>query len=46
MTSPLDASPDPLVTLEPHRKVTVREAFGVDSDMVVPAFDTRDSHVP
>jgi len=46
MTSPLDASPDPLVTLEPHRKVTLKEAFGVDSDMVVPAFDTRDSHVP
>ena len=46
MTSPLDASPDPLVTLEPHRKVTLREAFGVDSDMLVPAFETRDSHVP
>jgi len=46
MTSPLDASPDPLVTLEPHRKVTLKEAFGIDSDMVVPAFETRDSHVP
>lgn len=46
MTSPLDASPDPLLTLEPHRRVTVREAFGVDSDMTVPAFDERDSHVP
>jgi cobaltochelatase CobS len=46
MTSPLDASPDPLVILEPHRKVTLKEAFGIDSDMVVPAFETRDSHVP
>jgi len=24
----------------------VREAFGVDSDMKVPAFSTRDQHVP
>jgi cobaltochelatase CobS len=46
MTSPLDASPDPLLTLEPHRKATVREIFGVDSDMVVPVFTERDSHVP
>ena len=46
MTSPLDATPDPLMTLEPHRKVTLREAFGIDSDMTVPAFETRDSHVP
>ncbi|MDP2118070.1 MAG: cobaltochelatase subunit CobS, partial [Brevundimonas sp.] len=46
MTSPLDATPDPLVTLEPHRKATVREVFGVDSDMVVPVFTERDSHVP
>src|SRR6187551_1688691 len=43
---PLDATPDPLLTFEPHRKVTVREAFGVDSDMIVPMFDTVDSHVP
>ena len=46
MTSPLDASPDPLITLEPARRVTLREAFGVDSDMTVPAFAERDSHVP
>ena len=46
MTSPLDASPDPLITLEPTRRVTLREAFGIDSDMTVPAFDERDSHVP
>jgi cobaltochelatase CobS len=46
MTSPLDSTPDPLLTLEPHRKATVREIFGVDSDMVVPVFTERDSHVP
>ncbi|MFN7230811.1 MAG: AAA family ATPase, partial [Brevundimonas sp.] len=46
MTSPLDAMPDPLLTLEPHRKVSVREAFGIDSDMLLPFFETRDSHVP
>ena len=46
MTSPLDATPDPLLTLEPHRKATVREMFGVDSDMTVPVFETRDGHVP
>lgn len=46
MASILDMIPDPLLTFEPHRKVTVREAFGVDSDMVVPMFDTVDSHVP
>ncbi len=42
----LDASPDPLLTFEPHRKVSVREAFDIDSDMIVPMFDTVDSHVP
>ena len=46
MTSQLDASPDPLLTLEPHRRATVREIFGVDSDMTVPVFTERDSHVP
>jgi len=46
MTSPLDASPDPLFTMEPARMVSVRDVFGIDSDMQVPAFDTRDAHVP
>ena len=46
MTSPLDASPDPLFTMEPARMVSVRDVFGIDSDMMVPAFDTRDPHVP
>ncbi|MBB5746083.1 cobaltochelatase subunit CobS [Brevundimonas variabilis] len=46
MASFLDATPDPLLTFEPHRKVSVRDAFGIDADMVVPMFDTVDSHVP
>jgi cobaltochelatase CobS len=47
---PLDAANDqdrdPLLTLKPDRTVTLREAFGVPSDMQVPAFSTRDPHVP
>ncbi|WP_297801285.1 cobaltochelatase subunit CobS [uncultured Brevundimonas sp.] len=46
MTSPLENTADTLLTLAPHRKATVREIFGIDSDMVVPVFDERDSHVP
>ena len=42
----LDATPDPLLTLEPHRKVSVRELFGVDSDMKVPVFDTATATCP
>jgi cobaltochelatase CobS len=37
---------DTLLALQPDRTVTLREAFGVDSDMKVPAFATRDEHVP
>jgi cobaltochelatase CobS len=44
--SPLDATPDPLLTFEPHRKATVREVFGIESDMIVPVFEPGDSHVP
>jgi cobaltochelatase CobS len=46
MADTADLLPDSLITLAPDRKVTLREAFGLDSDMVVPAFSTRDSHVP
>ncbi len=35
-----------MLSLAPDRTVTVREAFGVDSDMKVPAFSTRDELVP
>jgi len=37
---------DKLLALQPDRMMTVREAFGVDSDMKVPAFATKDEHVP
>ncbi len=46
MSSIFDASPDPLLTFEPHSTATVRELFGVDSDMRVPVFAPGDSHVP
>ena len=37
---------DPLLSHAPDKKVSIREVFGVDSDMMVPAFTHRDSHVP
>ena len=37
---------DALLELKPNRLVSIREMFGVDSDMLVPAFSERDSHVP
>ena len=37
---------DTLLASAPDRTVSVRDAFGVDSDMQVPAFSTTDSHVP
>ena len=46
MTSSADTAPDALLHLVPDLKVSVRETFGVDSDMMVPAFSTKDSHVP
>ena len=39
-------SADPLLSLVPDKQVSVRDVFGVDSDMKVPAFSHRDSHVP
>ena len=39
-------TPDPLLSAVPDRLVSVRETFGVDSDMMVPAFSVADSHVP
>jgi cobaltochelatase CobS len=46
MPSLIDTAEDPLLTLAPDLTVSVREVFGVDSNMTVPAFSTRDSHVP
>ena len=37
---------DLLLSATPDRKVSVREVFGVDSDMMVPAFSQADPHVP
>src|SRR5271156_7185539 len=43
----LDSSADDeLLNMTPDKMVGVRETFGVDSDMKVPAFSHRDSHVP
>src|ERR1700722_8849452 len=46
MNALTDPSEDILPTLVPDRRVGGREGFGVDSDMMVPAFSVRDSHVP
>ncbi|MBL8287982.1 MAG: AAA family ATPase [Rubrivivax sp.] len=35
-----------LTQLLPERRLPVREVFGIDSDLVVPAFAERDDHVP
>ena len=43
---PASDQDDKLLSLAPDRTVTVREAFGVDSDMKVPAFSQRDEHAP
>ena len=37
---------DDLHTMQPERRVAVRDLFGIDSDLVVPAFAERDAHVP
>jgi cobaltochelatase CobS len=46
MPSLIETAEDPLLMLVPDRSVSIREVFGVDSNMMVPAFSTRDSHVP
>ncbi|HTI67237.1 MAG TPA: cobaltochelatase subunit CobS [Caulobacteraceae bacterium] len=37
---------DPLLNAAPDKSVSVRAVFGVDSDMMVPAFSVADEHVP
>jgi cobaltochelatase CobS len=37
---------DALLSAAPDRSVSVRDLFGVDSDMTVPAFSAADPHVP
>ena len=46
MTSLANTQDDKLIALVPDRKVSVRETFGVDVDMTVPAFSERDARVP
>ena len=46
MTSFANTQEDKLIALVPDKKVSVRETFGVDVDMTVPAFSERDAHVP
>ena len=46
MTDLIDTTDDSLLTLVPDKMLSVREAFGIDSDMKVPAFSPRDTHVP
>ena len=41
-----NAPPQDLGSLAPDRMVSVREAFGINSELKVPAFSTRDAHVP
>ena len=35
-----------LTTLRPTNMVSVRDVFGIDTDLKVPAFEERDEHVP
>jgi cobaltochelatase CobS len=37
---------DPLLIAAPDKMVSVRDVFGVDSNMMVPAFSEPDAHVP
>jgi cobaltochelatase CobS len=46
MSSFTEPNDEKLLALTPTRKVSVREVFGIDSDMMVPIFDEKDSHVP
>jgi cobaltochelatase CobS len=46
MSQSIDIGDDALLALVPDKMVSIRELFGVDSDMRVPAFSERDSHVP
>lgn len=45
MSTPIPTS-DSLAQQEPDIKVSVREVFGIDTDMEVPAFSQVDDHVP
>jgi cobaltochelatase CobS len=46
MTTLTNTEDETLAAMTPDKMVSIRETFGVDSDMMVPAFSHRDSHVP
>ena len=46
MTDNAETNDHQLIALVPDRKVSVKETFGVDVDMMVPAFSIKDAHVP
>jgi cobaltochelatase CobS len=46
MSLATESDTDTLAALVPDQMVSIRELFGVDSDMKVPAFSERNSHVP
>ena len=46
MPSLTEEPEDKLILLAPDQMVSVREVFGVDTEMMVPRFSTRDPHVP
>ena len=35
-----------MIDMQPDREVSARDLFGIDSDLMVPAFSQRDEHVP
>ncbi|MCB1471628.1 MAG: cobaltochelatase subunit CobS, partial [Rhodobiaceae bacterium] len=45
MTNAATVTTDPALAM-PDMKVSVRQVFGIDSDMDVPAFSEADEHVP
>ncbi len=46
MPSLTEEPEDKLILLAPDQMVSVRDTFGVDTDMMVPRFSTHDPHVP
>ncbi len=46
MTDNAETADQQLIALVPDRKLSVKETFGVDVDMMVPAFSIKDAHVP
>ena len=45
-TSTSTSTTAPLAAMRPDRLLSARDAFGIDSDLMLPAFSERDEHVP